>query len=44
MAIDINDIVKQATEGQDTSSSAGVTVLDGSSAKVKSESGSTDKA
>jgi len=39
MAIDINDIVKKATAGQDTSSSSGVEVASGESAKTKSSSG-----
>lgn len=37
MAIDINDIVKQVTAGTDTSTS-GVSVSSGASAKVKSGS------
>ena len=39
MTINIDDIVKQATSGQDTSSAQTVRVASGASAKTKSSSG-----
>lgn len=38
MAISLNDIVKKATAGTDTSGSSGVRVVSGESAKTKSGS------